>query len=132
MSKRLVKIYTDAGYKRLKQCPIYLGMVVELDEAICNHRVINQPALSSTFAEYIALIWAMVYCLRIEEYRCHFLCDNQTMVRQIQGKYKVHKVELKILYDIVRNLWGSFELIEISHISGKINKAHKEVKKCGS
>jgi ribonuclease HI len=116
-------VFTDAGYNKLGKAPMYLGMVVGHPEGIPNSKVISRVVTSSTQAEYCALIFAMVYCLRIKEYDCYFMNDNQTMIRQLQGKYKVHNAELIRLHKLVNQLKLKFSTIHFVYINRKYNQA---------
>lgn len=125
----MLKVFSDAGYGRLGQSPIYIAHVIELDkegaETIVNMKKIDVPAKSSSQAEYYGLIYAMTYCLLVGEKECHFHSDNQTMVYQIQGRYKCNetKKDLVVLLNEVNRLWKKFRLCRISWVPREWNKA---------
>lgn len=130
MSDELTEVFTDAGYNKLGEKPIYLSHVIVTDgEPIENVRRIEKIPVSSTQAEYHALIWAMVYCKRVNIHNIIVKSDNQTMVRQIQGSYRVHNPELKKMYTEVKFLKEEFDSFKIVHIKRKFNIADKLIVK---
>ena len=136
-------IYTDAGYDCLGMPPVYVGMSVEDIEVVEDSgysakndiynvcKSINRSCRSSCEAEYFALIFALGMLQDMDIPRIHIKNDNQTMVRQMQGRYRVHKEYLRELKALADRLWQSLQeqgkIIKISHISRKFNKADKYV-----
>ena len=129
----VLNCYTDAGWRKWNEKPVYLAHVIKTEEGdIVNKKRINEVALSSTYVEYLGLIYAMEYCLRTSIYDVHFMNDNQTMVYQVQGKYRIKTPVLIQLYDTVMELWDCFTnaggIIRISWVKRESNQADKYVK----
>ena len=132
-TNKLLDCYTDAGWRKWNEAPIYLAHVLcTPDGDIPNTKRIQQPALSSVYIEYLGLIYAMEYCLRTDNYDVHFMNDNQTMIRQLQGRYRVKTENLVNLYDCAMELIDTFDAaggtIELTWIPRKKNMADKYVK----
>jgi ribonuclease HI len=105
----MLTCYTDAGWKT--GGPIYVAHVLcGDDDKIVNKRVLEGYPLSSTFCEYLGLIYAMRYCLQINELVVEFKNDNQTMMRQLNCRYKVNTPELIAMFDEVYDLKDKFNL----------------------
>ena len=129
----LIKCYWDAGWKKWSESPIYVAHLIEVEEEpIENFKKIDAIAHSSCQAEYYGLIWAMQYCLRVEEKCVHFLGDNQTVVRQMQGVYRVDSKgkhpDIKRLYETAQIEWKKFKIVRITYIPREKNKADKLIK----
>jgi len=129
----LTKVYTDAGWRTWNESPIYVAHIVKgKDGDIVNKRRIQAEAVSSVYIEYLGLIYAMEYCLRTGVHNVHFMNDNQTMVYQVLGKYRVKTSNLVALYDTVMELWDLFRDVggvsRLSWIKRELNEADKFVK----
>jgi len=139
-----IKVYTDAGYDTLGLPPVYLGVAIEGIIAKCIEgssdpkslytlcKSVTKPVRSSTEAEYFALLLALGMLLDMEVDKIHIVNDNQTMVRQMQGRYRVHKPYLQELKDMADKLWDSLKdqgkILRITHIPRKLNLADKCVR----
>jgi len=135
MKKTLIDVYTDAGWRKYNEKPIYIAHVVDTpDGEIVNHKRLNETAYSSTYIEYYGLLYAMEYCLRVGLYDIHLINDNQTMVYQVQGKYRVKSKQLKPLHEAVTYLWeklvSSGGVVKITWIKRDLNIADQYVKEC--
>ena len=67
-------------------------------------------------AEYMALITALKKALSLGARYAEVKSDSELLVRQINGKYRVKKAELKPLYEQVKHLQGFLRGFTITHI----------------
>jgi ribonuclease HI len=67
-------------------------------------------------AEYEALIFGLLLALSMDIRNMLVYGDSQLVVRQINGIYEVHKLELVPYYKVVQRLVNKFEHIQIAHI----------------
>jgi ribonuclease HI len=135
------KVFTDAGYDALGVAPVYVGMAIENVELSYNSgksaqasmfsvcKSINKSVQSSCEAEYYGLIFALGQLQSMEIRYIHILNDNQTMVRQMQGRYRIHKAYLQELKDLADAMWATLvkegRFIKISFTPRKYNIADK-------
>jgi ribonuclease HI len=133
-SPKFTEVYTDAGWRKWNEAPIYIAHVVRTEDGdITNACRVQDIAFSSVYIEYIGLIYAMEYCLRANIKNPHFKNDNQTMVYQVQGRYRVHQPLLEGLHKTVSELWHELEcygIVKISWIPREENIADKYVQEC--
>lgn len=131
-----VKIYIDAGYnvdkKRKPIAPIFVACVIE-DKAGPMHfeELIDNKPLSSCHAEYYGLEFVLKRLIIYKYGRVMIFNDNQTLVRQMQNKYGVHKPELKAIKARCDRRWelatAKGNILSIHHIRRFRNKADKHV-----
>jgi len=133
--KNKLIIYTDAGYqiKAKKMFGPIFAAYVKKDEAGIEYfqHVFNEEPLSSCHAEYYGLLFALQNLAEYRYGRVTILSDNQTMVRQMQGRYGVHKKELGRLKRLCDTIWLlaviKGNIINIRHTPRKYNLADKFV-----
>ena len=77
---------------------------------------------SNNFAEYMALIFALVDAIDLNEKKCKVFADSQLMVEQINGRYKVKNQNLLPLYTLAKQIISKFDDFKISHIDREKNK----------
>jgi ribonuclease HI len=71
---------------------------------------------SNNEAEYEALIFGLLLALSMDIRNMLVYGDSQLVVRQINGIYEVHKLELVPYYKVMQRLVNKFEHIQIAHI----------------
>jgi ribonuclease HI len=128
----ILSCYTDVAWSKSRK-EIYVAHVLKGGaDLIHNSRVLQAEPFSSTYCEYFGMVYAMRYCLQIGELKVHFMNDNQTMMRQLSGRYQVHTQNLVTLYDEVMELQDRFValhgVVKFSWIPGKENLADKYVR----
>lgn len=134
-----IKCYCDAGYRKWNESPIYVAHVVVTEDGdIVNKQRIDADALSSAYAEYFGLIYAMEYCYRVELFNVVFLNDSKAMIGQLNSKKKdkfkhmsssikpAYK-EVQILIEQFKDAGGS---VSFAHIPREFNVADKYVQEC--
>ena len=77
---------------------------------------------TSNQAEYIALIRALEFAKSKGFAKLSIFSDNELMVNQVKGKYKIKSGDLQTHYDKVKLLFKDFNFVQLSHISRKENK----------
>lgn len=77
---------------------------------------------TNNVAEYEALLAALGYALRHDYRRLKVLSDSELLVRQIQGKYKVRKAELKPLHERAQQMIAKLEAFSIQHVPREQNR----------
>ncbi len=109
-------IYTDAGSRgnpgKAAAAAILLNdkqMLVDLNAAYLG-------ITTNNWAEYEGLILGMRLAIK---HHCKSLLvymDSQLVVKQIQGEYKIKDNNLKLQYNIVKELMDKFDHIEFTHV----------------
>lgn len=85
---------------------------------------ISQPISQTTNnqAEYRAVIAALEEATRLGVREVDLRLDSELIVRQIKGEYRVKKVELKPLYQRVKQLQSQLEIFTVAHIPRQQNE----------
>jgi probable phosphoglycerate mutase len=73
-------------------------------------------------AEYQALIDGLAAVAAWKPDRLEIYLDSKLVVEQVNGSYRVKKVELRHLYDEVRRLLGGFEEVDVKYVEREKNK----------
>jgi len=97
-------VMTDAGGRVIAELSEFLG-----------HRTNN-------YAEYAGLLACLQWALENRQPRLRVVSDSELMVKQIQGKYKVHSPDLRPLWEEARRRIAQLERFEISHALRHKNK----------
>ncbi len=72
---------------------------------------------TNNFAEYTALIVALVEALKEREKELIVFSDSSLLVNQVQGKFKVKNPVLFSLHILCQHLIKGFDKFEITHIT---------------
>ena len=72
-------------------------------------------------AEYVALLEALQYALRLEAKTLHVYSDSEVVVRQMRGEYGCHSARLYSLHWTCRKLARSLDF-SISHVRRENNR----------
>ena len=73
-------------------------------------------------AEYIAIIAALEEAVRLGARQVELNSDSELVVRQINGRYRVKKDTLRLLYENVMQLKSRLESFKIKHIPRERNR----------
>ena len=99
-----------------------IGIIIRKDKNIIKEHKEKIGIATNNIAEYKAIIKTLELVKQIEtneknakEIMC-FL-DSELIVKQLQGKYKVKDIKLKLLYDKVKELEKGFSKITYKHVS---------------
>jgi len=77
---------------------------------------------TNNFAEYTALVIALIEALHLGELNIKVFSDSQLLVNQIRGKYRVRRGSLYALYKVVKILIDKFEKFSIDYVPRSKNK----------
>lgn len=134
---REVELFTDAAYTQAK-CDnrIFLAAVLmdEEGEVIPELKTLDLKAGSSTEAEYYGLLYGLECCVERGYRTIYARCDNEIVVKQMNGKCRVHKSSASNLYSLAKNYINSLKtnntlaFFDLSYISGKRNPADKHTR----
>lgn len=117
-------INTDGG-ARGNPGPAGIGVVIRNAEnkIIARHKQYIGEATNNA-AEYRALILALskVFSLNPQPSTLEVRMDSELIVRQMQGKYKVKDLRLKVLAGEVLKLTKNFHQVNFKHIPREQNK----------
>ena len=127
MSKVLI-IYTDGG-ARGNPGPAGIGVVITdgAGNIISRHKKYIGEATNNV-AEYQALILALEEAIKISNTSAEggsnlqIKMDSELIVRQMQGKYKIKDLRLKMLAREVLKLRNRFALVNFFHIPREQNQ----------
>lgn len=85
---------------------------------------------TNNFAEYMALIFALIDVLNIGEKECCVFSDSQLLCEQINGRYKVKNNNIYALFVLAKEIISKLNKFEITHIrreeNGEADKLAKE------
>lgn len=110
------------GAARGNPGPAGIGVVLS-DEAGA-FREEHQAYIGETtnnVAEYEALLCGLRKARELDFAAVKVYSDSELLVRQIRGDYRVKNPRLRVLYDQVQNLLGSFGAFEIAHVRREMN-----------
>lgn len=117
----MIKIYID-GASRGNPGKIGIGYVI-YDE---NNTEITRKSLclgeqTNNFAEYMALIFALIEALQLKQTDCSVFSDSQLICEQLNGNYQVKNKNIFPLYTLAKKIISSFTICKISHIGRDLN-----------
>ncbi len=77
---------------------------------------------TNNFAEYMALIFALVESMDMNQKKAKVFSDSQLLCEQINGKYKVKNKNIYPLFVLAKNIIAKFEEFSITHIDREKNE----------
>ena len=114
LSNKVMIVFTDGG-ARGNPGPAAIGVVIFDDnEKFLTDYKERIGKSTNNQAEYKAIIKALE--LVDDTGVVNVFSDSQLVVRQLNGVYKVKKVELKPLFDRVKELEKGFKTVVFSHV----------------
>ena len=119
---KTIRIYTD-GASRGNPGHAGLGVVIEDDQGMRLrglHRWLG--VATNNEAEYHALIEGLNAAAEWKPDRLEVYLDSKLVVEQLNGSYRVKKLELKPLYDQAKKLLGGFDEVVVAHVDREHNK----------
>jgi len=119
---RTLRLFTDGASRRN---PGHAGIGVLIVDSggrriVENGKYIGQ--VTNNEAEYHALIHGLKAAQRWTPERLEVNLDSQLVVEQMNGRYKVSKPELKLLYDQAKKLKDGLGEVVIRHIDREQNR----------
>jgi len=121
MKVNRVIIHTD-GASRGNPGPAAIGATIKDEQgrlvASISQRI---GTATNNQAEYRALIAALEKATRLGASQADIYLDSELVVKQLNGRYKVKKATLRLLYQKVIQLIGSLEGFTIAYIPREQN-----------
>jgi len=117
----VIKIYID-GASVGNPGKIGVGYLIYRDESPIKSESIYLGVQSNNFAEYMALIFALVDALDMGEKRLEVFSDSKLICEQISGNFKVKNKNIYPLFVLAKSLTAKFEGFKITHIDREKNK----------
>ena len=77
---------------------------------------------TNNVAEYLALVYALQAALRQGYRGVTVRTDSELLARQLAGRYKVRDPQLRLFYDVARDLIGAFADVEVRHVPREQNR----------
>jgi ribonuclease HI len=117
-----LRLFTD-GAARGNPGPAGLGVVIEDDKGMRlagKHQYIGKA--TNNEAEYQALIEGLKAAAEWKPDRLEVYLDSKLVVEQVNGSYRVRKLELQPLYGRVKELLGGFDDVVIFHVEREKNR----------
>jgi ribonuclease HI len=114
-------IWVD-GAARGNPGPAAIGAVIKDEQGATLARISQRIGkTTNNQAEYRALIAALEKAVQLGARKVSVYSDSELVVRQITGRYRVKKAELKPLFQKVTQLQSRLEGFSISHIPRRQN-----------
>lgn len=116
MNAKSVLIWVD-GAARGNPGPAAISAVIKDEQGATLARISRCIGkTTNNQAEYRALIAALEKAVQLGARKVSVYSDSELVVRQITGRYRVKKAELKPLFQKVTQLQSRLESFSISHI----------------
>lgn len=117
----MITVYTD-GASVGNPGKAGIGFVMYRGRQLLAQKSIYLGIQSNNFAEYMALIFALVEVLSIRERQCRAFSDSELLCRQINGIYKTKDKNIYPLFVLAKNLIEKLDFFSLTHIEREQNK----------
>lgn len=114
-------LYTDGG-ARGNPGPGGIGIVLYQEEEIIYEGSKYIGKCTNNEAEYMALIAGLTVAQQKNIKEIESYLDSELIVKQLNKEYKVKNERLKLLYEKVISLVGSFDNVAFKHVKREKNK----------
>ena len=122
MKAERVTIWVD-GASRGNPGQAAIGVVIKDEQGKIIARISRCiGTTTNNQAEYRAIIAALEKAIELGITRVEIKSDSELVVRQLNGRYRVRKAELKPLFQKASQLCGSLEGFAITHIPREQNR----------
>jgi ribonuclease HI len=99
-----------------------IGYVIYKDDAVIKKEsIFLSSQQTNNFAEYMALIFALVELGALGEKKCKVFSDSQLLCEQINGNYKVKNNNILPLFILAKKIIAGFTSFTITHINREEN-----------
>ncbi|MEM7647290.1 MAG: ribonuclease HI family protein [Pseudomonadota bacterium] len=117
-----VKIFTD-GASRGNPGPAAIGIVFydQNDYRVYEYKE-TLGDQTNNYAEYMAVIRGLEFCVNEDVENVQFYCDSQLLVKQMLGEYKVKAPQIKELFLAAKELTGQLGEVGFNHVRREFNK----------
>jgi len=121
MNMKRVRIWVD-GASRGNPGPAAIGVLIKDEQGRLIARISQRiGTTTNNQAEYRAIIAALEKAISLDARRVEVNSDSELVVKQVNGKYRVKKAELKPLHQQVKQLQSLLEGFTITHIPRQQN-----------
>ena len=124
----MVKVFTD-GASIGNPGKVGIGYVIYKNEERIKDGSVFLGNQTNNFAEYMALIFALVEILGMGERQCEVFTDSQLVCEQIKGNYKVAHENIIPLFTLAKKIIAQFEKFNITHIPREKNEEADKLSK---
>ena len=122
MKTKRVTIWVD-GASRGNPGRAAIGVIINDEQGELMARISQRiGTTTNNQAEYRAIIAALEKAIELGATHVVINSDSELVVRQLNGRYRVRKAELKPLHQKVKQLQSSLEEFTITHIPREQNK----------
>jgi len=122
MKAKRVKIWVD-GASRGNPGQAAIGVIIKDEQGKIITRISQRiGTTTNNQAEYRAIIAALEKAIELGATHVVINSDSELVVRQLNGRYRVRKAELKPLFQKASQLCGSLEGFTITHIPREQNR----------
>ena len=124
----MVKIHIDgASAGNPGKCGI--GYLIYKNGVIIKKDSVYLGVQTNNFAEYMALVFALVASAQLGEKECEVFSDSQLLCEQINGNYKVKNDNIFSLFVLAKKIITGFTKFSITHVAREKNGEADELAK---
>ena len=117
----MIKIYID-GASSGNPGKIGIGYVIYKNDKLLKEESVSLGVQTNNFAEYMALIFALIDSIDMNEKEVSVFSDSNLLCEQINGKFKVKNQNIYSLFVMAKNLISKLKKFSIKHIEREKNK----------
>ena len=117
----MIKIYID-GASSGNPGKIGIGYVIYKGDKLIKEESISLGVQTNNFAEYMALVFALIDSINMNEKEVSVFSDSNLLCEQINGKFKVKNQNIYSLFVLAKNLISKLKKFSIKHIEREKNK----------
>ena len=116
----MVDVYID-GASIGNPGKVGVGYLIYKDKELLKKEGLFLGVQTNNFAEYMALIVALIEVLGIGEDSCSVFSDSQLICEQINGNYKIKNQNIYPLFILAKKIISKFKNFSIKHIDREKN-----------
>jgi len=117
----MITVYID-GASAGNPGKVGIGYLLYRGNVLLKHEGIYLGIQTNNFAEYMALIFALMEVLGLSEKKVEVFSDSALLCEQIKGNFKVKNKNIYPLFVLAKKMISQFEHFSISHIDREKNK----------
>jgi ribonuclease HI len=126
--KEILRVHIDgASAGNPGRCGI--GYLIYRGDECLKKGSVSLGIQTNNFAEYMALIFALVDVLGMGAKSCQVYSDSQLLCEQINGNYKVKNDNIKPLFTLAKQMISHLSEFKISHVGREANSDADELAK---
>jgi len=117
----MIKVYID-GSSFGNPGKIGIGYLIYKSDTLVKKEGIYLGIQTNNFAEYMALIFALLEVLAMKEEDVEIYSDSKLLCEQINGNFKIKNENIYPLYVLAKKMISKFKNFKIYHIDREKNK----------